>query len=366
VEEEPDMLLFRGISLSAGAVVLTLLTGCSSGNIAGPTVGGAIAPATIGSGTASRLSALRRLLLPGIPTSGGGVAVHPFIDFAAMAKNKGPTIAISDIDNGVVDLFTAAGTQVAQLTGFRGPHGMASDIKGDLYVADSYNSRVQIYAAGFASPPTTLSDPGQIPSDVDSFANGAYVAVTNFVTTSSGPGSVSIFKGSTLQNNITSSNLRYAEYCAFDGKGNLYLDGLDPSGYGILGEIPNATSGGSTFEQLATANFIGFPAGIQVTTAGGRIAIEDADSLAIYTYNPPSGGSLGAPTRMTPLGGSSFPLSFAFTKDMTNLYLADGGNAQDAAEYAYPTGGKAVSTITVGGAPYGTAVIPTQYPSISR
>jgi hypothetical protein len=305
-----------------------------------------------------------------MPTQGTGVAVHPFIDSAAMAKNPGPTIAISVAgpNTNVVDLFTAAGSQVGQLTGFNDPNGMASDIKGNLYVADYFNSRVQVYAAGFGSPPTTLSDPGQNPYDVDSFANGTYVAVTNENTTGGGPGSVSIFKGSTLLRTITYSNLREAASCAFDGKGNLYVDGSDPSGKVVVGEIPRATSGGSTFEQLTTTNTIAFPGGIQVTTAGGQIAIEDADNHAIYTYNPPSGGSLGAPTQITPLGGSASPQTFAFTRNMTNLYAADDASGY-IFEYAYPTGGTAISSFYVGGAngePYGTAVIPTQFPGGSR
>jgi hypothetical protein len=245
---------------------------------------------------------------------------------------------------------------------------MASDIKGDLFVADELNSRVQVYAAGFASPPTTLSDPGQYPTDVDSFANGAYVAVANQITTGGGPGSVSIFKGTTLLRTITSSNLQYAFSCAFDGKGNLYVDGYSPNSNVFIGEIPHATSGGTTFVQLTTTNAIGDPTGIQVTTAGGQIAIEDSRNQAIYTYNPPSGGSLGAPTQTTPLGGSGNEKSFAFTKNMADLYTTNffGGNVF---EYTYPTGGTPVSTIAVGGdtnTSFGTAVIPTQYPSSSQ
>jgi len=361
------MRLFQGTPLVAGGVTLALLTGCSGGNIAGPTVGGATQSLAIGTETSSGSPALRSLLLPGIPAHGTGVVAHPYLNFAAMAKNKGPTIAISDANNNVVDLFTAAGTQVGQLTGFKGAGGMASDIKGDLYVADLYNNRVQVYAAGFASPPVTLPDPGQYPLDVDSFANGAYVAVTNEISTSGGRGSVSIFKGSTLVRTITPANLADAFFCAFDGKGNLYVDGVDTNGQVLIGEIPRATSGGSTFEQLTTTNTFGEATGIQVTTAGGQIAIEDIDNQAIYTYNPPSGGSLGTPTQITPLGGTAAPETFAFTKNMANLYTEDtkGG---DFLEYAYPTGGTPVSTVIVGtrAGPVGTAVIPTQYPSISR
>ncbi len=358
----------RGNSLITGAVTLALFTGCSGGNIVGPAAGGAIGPAAFGTQISSGPSALRRFLLPGMAPHGTGAAVHPFIDFAAMAKNKGPTIAISDTSNNVVDLFTAAGTQVGQLTGFSFPAGMASDVKGDLYIADANNSRVQIYAAGLASPPTTLSDPGQVPVDVDSFANGAYVAVTNVYTTDRGPGSVSIFKGSTLQRTITFSNLQHAYFCAFDGKGNLYVDGIDTNGNLLIGEIPKVTSGGSTFQQLTTANTIADAEGIQVTTSGGQIAIEDTGNYAIYTYNPPSGGSLGTPVQITPLGASSNPKTFAFAKTMTDLYTTDDIGNGDAFEYAYPTGGTPASTITVdvnNGDPLGTAVIPTQYPSKS-
>jgi len=359
----------RGISFVAGAVTLALFTGCSGGDTAGPTVGGTIGPAAFGVQTSSGPLALRGLLLPVVAPHGTGVAVHPFLDFAALAKNKGPTIAISDQANNVVDLFTAAGTQVGQLTGFSQPAGMASDIKGDLYVADFDNSRVQVYAAGFASPPTTLSDPGEYPFGVDSFANGSYVAVTNFYTSSGGPGSVSIFKGSTLLRTITSSTLLYAYFCAFDGKGNLYVDGEDTNGNVLLGEIPHATSGGSTFEQLSTTNTFGAATGIQVTTAGAQIAILDPRNKAIYTYNPPSGGSFGTPTQITPLGSSVLnPTTFAFTKNMADLYTADEISNGDAYEYAYPTGGTPLSTLTVGsgGFPFGTAVIPTQYPGSSR
>jgi len=176
---------------------------------------------------------------------------------------------------------------------------------------------------------------------------------------------VSIFKGSTLQRTITFSNLQHAYFCAFDGKGNLYVDGIDPNSNVVIGEIPHATSGGSTFEQLTTTNTVGSATSIQVTTAGGQIAIEDDQNQAIYTYNPPSGGSLGAPTQSTPLGGSEAPLTFAFTKNMTDLYVADAATG-DVFEYAYPTGGTAVSTIAVSRHANGTAVIPAQYPSISR
>jgi hypothetical protein len=345
--------LFHGSSRVAGGITLALLTGCSGGNIAGPAVEGA-----------TQSVALRGLSVPGMSPRGTGVGVHPFIDFAAVAANKGPTIAISFLDpnQSYVDLFTAAGKQVGQLTGFNLPLGMASDRKGDLYVADEDNSRVQIYAPGFTSSPTTLSDAGQLPVDVDNVDNGAYVAIMNQETARGGRGSVSIFKGSTLQRNITNVHLERGSFCAFDGSGDLYVDGADSNRNPFIGVIRHATSGGSTLEQLTTTNTIGAAAAIQVTTTGGRIAILDTTNKAIYTYDPPSGASLGTPARITPLLGSNFPYTFAFKKNMKGLYVADIGVAA-ALEYAYPAGGMPVSSIATAEAPSGTAVIPSQIPN---
>jgi hypothetical protein len=59
---------------------------------------------------------------------------------------------------------------------------------------------------------------------------------------------------------------------------------------------------------------VGEAEGIQVTTAGGQIAILDAANKAMYTYNPPSGDSLGTPAQITPLDASKFPFTFAFEK----------------------------------------------------
>jgi hypothetical protein len=351
----------NGTSLLASGVMLAILSGCSGSNIAGLAGGGATGPAAMGMGSSSGRSALPNLFLPGMPTHGTRVAVHPFINFAAMAKNKGNTIAISDTQNEVVDLFTAAGVQVGQLTGFDSPLGMTSDVKGDLYVADGQGSRVQVFAAGFASPPTTLADPGQQPIDVDSFSKGSYVAVVSETTTGGGAGSVSIFKGSTLQSTIALANIQYALSCAFDATGNLYVGGVTSAESAVVGEIPNATSGGTTFEPLTTANGLVYPSGIQVTTAG-QIAILDGGTN-IYTYNPPSGGSFGTPIQTTSLGGGlEFAYLFAFTKSMADLYVAD-DDTPNAFEYAYPAGGTPLSTINVGGQPFGVAVIPTQIPT---
>jgi hypothetical protein len=300
-----------------------------------------------------------------------GPPAKPFFN-AALAKKSDTMIALSDRNNNVVDIVNPAGTLIGELTGFNGPQGMASDIKGDLYIADSVNSRIVIYEAGFQNPPRYISDPGQDVIAVDSFSNGAYVAVANIVGSGNAPGSISIYKGSTLVSNV-SDDIENAFTCAFDAAGNLFATVTTKNGLTAVGEIANATSGGTTFTTLSTTNKLRFASAVQVTTSG-HIAVADQSPnnllspTTIYTYNAPLGGSLGTPVQVTKLVGSHEFTGFAFAKNMTDLYDAE-SSIGTANEFAYPAGGKALSTITPPsgsdgrGLPWGIAIIPTQYPS---
>jgi len=345
---------------------LALLAGCSGGGSGLTTPGQSVAPGQSAAQSVARSASLlarvpknsHSVARPDVAPHKGG-AVHPFVNSTAIDATSN-TIAISDAADNVVNVYDSSGNLLAQLTGFSEPQGMASDIKGDLFVADTANSRIQIYAAGFKSPPTTLSDPGQYPAGVDSFHNGEWVAASNIISTSGGAGSVTIYKSGVAQATISNPTFARVYFCAFDATGNLYVDGSDPNGSVVVGEIAKATSGGTTLATLTTGNTISFPGQVQVTTTG-QIAIDDQLGPTVYTYNPPKSGSLGSPVSTTSLSGSSDPVTFAFTNDMKDLYTADAGLAVSN-EFAYPAGGSPVSTINVGGQPIGTAVIPTQYP----
>jgi hypothetical protein len=368
--ENRDMRIPSKLSyLVTGCATLAMLADCSGGvgGIATPSSGGGViaqsalrAVPAVGSRTPPCSFAR-----PNLRIGAGDGAFKPFVALASMTRNAtGNTIAISDGDNDVVDIFNAQGRPTGQLTGFNTPSGLASDIKGDLYVADFNNARIQVYGKGLAGSPTSISDSGQLPYGIDSFNNGAYLAVASLPAECGGRSTINIFKGSTLVTTIASPNLQQAAFCAFDATGNLYFDGYDENNAVIVGEVADATSGGSTYTTLTTSNAIADAGGVQVTT-GGQIAIGDDYSSVIYTYNPPVNGCLGAPVKTTRLSGSVDVVSFAFTKNMSDLYAADSGTEQ-AAEYAYPAGGTPVSTIAIGGRPIGVAIIPTQFPKVMK
>jgi NHL repeat len=280
--------------------------------------------------------------------------VHPFVDVAAI-QASGTKIFISA--GNVVNIYNPSGKQLGQITGFSEVQGLATDGKGNLYVADTGNSRIQVYAPPYTKTPKTLSDPGQYPVCVSVLNDGEFVAVANIISTSGGPGSVTLFKKGKAGPTISSSSFARVYSCAFDGKGNLYVDGANSSGSVEVGEIAKLTMGGKKLKTLMYNNSILFPGGIQVTT-DDKIAILDQEAASIYTFNQPVKGSLGSPVATTTLTGSSDPVTFVFTKNNKDLWDVDAGLAQ-AAEFAYPSGGSSMKSIPAAG---GIAIVPAALP----
>jgi sugar lactone lactonase YvrE len=332
--------------------------------MATPSAGGAVQQDNVSMRTISGLGpadVLRRAFT--LPTvQGSRKPEKGFVDTVALAKQ--PTKIAVSVGGNVVNIYDRAGNQLAQLTGFSGADGLASDTKGDLYVGDSLNQRVQIYGPGFQGPPKTLSTPGYYPNDVASFENGKIVAACNQKAGSLGT-NVEFFTNGQLTNTISNPNVPIIYYCAFDAVGNLYIGMFGPKFLARVGEIVGGAQG-NTLSFLTTSNKLYSPTGIQVTT-DGHIAVGDSSGCAetcykynaVYTYSPPVGGSLGSPVSKTVLKGAAYPDSFAFTRNMASLYTADSFN-NEAEEYAYPAGGTIRSTINVDSPPYGIAVIPSQ------
>jgi len=101
-----------------------------------------------------------------------------------VAFDAGGDVYVADTWNNRVQIFGADGTYRATLgTGggsgdyeFRSPHGVAVDSHGAIYVADTDNHRVQIYDSGFAHV-ATLGVTGEGGSDDDHFDGPLDVAV---------------------------------------------------------------------------------------------------------------------------------------------------------------------------------------------
>jgi DNA-binding beta-propeller fold protein YncE len=123
----------------------------------------------------------------------GRITTHAFVDSDAM-QATGVKVIVSDAADNVVNVYNAAGKQLAQLTGFSQPQGLATDAKGNLYVADTSNSQIQVFAAGYKKASKKWADAGQYPAGVAVMNNGQFVAVTNIIDINGGPGSVTLYK----------------------------------------------------------------------------------------------------------------------------------------------------------------------------
>jgi hypothetical protein len=318
----------------SGTVALVFMAACSGGNAGVPAASSALSPQV-----AQSTSVLR----PDVPQLHSNVPAPAFVSKPEVKGRE--SIIVSDAANNVVDIFNAKGVQTAQLTGFSQPQGLALDNEGNLYVADTSNSRIQVYAAGFNGSPTTINDPGESPVGVAIDRNDN-IAVTNIITTSDGPGSVSFFnKGGTLLTTLSSPNFAKVIFDAFDRKGNLYIDGVNGSGSFVAGEIVGGVNG-KAITILTIGNAIGYPGGIAISSKG-NIAIDDQENIAVYTYNAPVKGSLGAPIATTPLTGAGDPISLTFTQGDKGIWVADparGGAPNkvlvpSADKYQYTVGG---------------------------
>jgi NHL repeat-containing protein len=331
----------RFTSVSNGIIGLALLSACSSGTAAVPASNAALSQHVVQSAS---------VLRPDVAQLHSNVPAKAFFNKISDVKGK-ESVIVSDASNNVVDIFNAKGVQTAQLTGFSQPQGLAVDRQGNLYVADTNNSRIQVYAAGFGGTPTTIADTGESPAGVAIDSKGD-LAVTNIISTSDGAGSVSFFnKSGTLLTTISSPSFAKIIFDAFDRKGNLYIDGTNASGGAVVGEIVGGVNGKS-ISVLTTGNTIGYPGGIAIASSG-TIAIDDQENIAIYTYNAPAKGGLGAPIATTPLTGAGDPISITYTQSDKGMWVADparGGAPNkvlvpSSEKYQFPAGGDSTKTI---------------------
>jgi hypothetical protein len=269
-------------------------------------------------------------------------------------------VIVSDVGTNDVYAYSAAGKVVATLTGFSEPQGLASTKAGSFYIANTGDSNIPLYNSSFKKV-TTLKDPNQYPAGVSYEETSGAVAVTNIISTAGGAGSVSFYaKGKTTPcKTVSNSDWARIYFDAFNAKGTLFIDGEDPNGDVLVGEITGGCNA-KAITTLKTSNAIEFPGGVQVTKSGD-IAIDDQEGYAVYTYKPPVKGSLGTPVSTTALSGASDPVTYAFTSTEKDLWTADAG-LEAAEEYAYTAGGsplKAESGLTE---PIGVATTPVEVP----
>lgn len=352
----------RGYALT-GSAILALLAGCSNGGNSSTPMPVSPAVSLRGAPSGSIDASSRRnadptsVLLPGVVRISKPDVRPGFADPDAAVK---AAIIISDGGANDVDIFSTKGKLVAQITGVSG--GLATTKAGSLYVANTDYNDILLYKNDYKTLLATLSDPNEYPVDESYDETSGTVAVTNIISTSDGPGTVSFYAKGATKPCKTVGNPAWGRvyFDAFDSKGDLFVDGDDTSGNVVVGEITGGCKA-TTITTLKVGNTLSFPGGVQVTT-NDDVAVQDQESVAIYTYKPPVKGSLGVPIATTTFRGAGDPVGFAFTSNGKDVWTADAVLVA-ADEYAYPAGGSPVFSISGNMLePTSIAVLPVEVP----
>jgi hypothetical protein len=332
----------------SGAAAAALLTGCSGGGAQFPAanapvtrLGQSVHTTGVNHDTSTSIVP-RSMWMPNVPPT----QRKGFVNVAGVNALHGNETIISEIAFNTVSVYGRNGQLNALLTiGLSEPQGLATDAAEKLYVANTLNSNIFVYAKPYTSSTLTLNDAGQSPSGVAVSQTGV-VGVTNIQTVLGDAGSVSFFaKGSTVAcTTVSDPNWIRIYFDAFDASGRLFIDGQDSRGNTLVGEVTGGCSA-TTIKTLSVGNTIGFPGGVQVL--GGKILIDDQLVPAIYTYAAPSGGSLGSPTATTMLLTGTDPVTFAMKKSGEGLWAASNIGQAGGFKYTYP-GGQFEKSITDG------------------
>ena len=171
------------------------------------------------------------------------------------------------------------------------------------------------------------------------------LAVANREQTSNYPGDIAVYvNAKSVPTSYIGFSFYYYDYCAYDSKGDLYIDGQNNSGFGFeLGELHK---GRRTIEMVREAQQIAAPGG--VAWDGTHVAVADLVGNAIYEFTVKNDKATLAGT--TPLNGSTGEVS-QFGLDGSTVVVpvaSSGSNSGPVQYYNYPAGGSPTQSITNG------------------
>jgi len=220
--------------------------------------------------------------------------------------------------------------------GILDPQGAVSTVNGWLYVTNGSGMNVLVYRTkkGLPQGPlSSLSDYNEIPFNVDVNPSRNLVAVSNYTTTASGSGSVSVYlhRQSVPTRTLTysTSGMIYGSGIAIDHKGNCYWafdSGPNYTGSGTIVEFPRCNGNGTLLISET------FPIGGLAFDQSGDLYFVDSDTGteggAIYECTKTSASSCKAFSVGYPFGFVQ-PLNMNFDYHGKDLWVADLGGYID-------------------------------------
>ncbi|HEY6324939.1 MAG TPA: hypothetical protein VIW73_00295 [Candidatus Cybelea sp.] len=249
---------------------------------------------------------------------------------------------VSDLGSNSVDYFTyPAGKALGTLTGFGSVAGVCSNKAGDVFVVDEAGP-VVVYAHGGSTPIRKLTTRGAPYGCAIDPVTGN-LAVTNLSALLYG--TIAIYAHAKGSAKIYEDyKVGTTDFCAYDDKGNLFIDGSNLSAQFVLLELPKGGHGFHTYSLTRTVKNAG---GVQWD--GKYVAISDRGAGVIY--------------RTTPTGKVAQVVRLKGGPAVDGFWLAGatliGPNAQSGGAvgfWHYPAGGAPSKTMRVFLEPYAATV----------
>jgi hypothetical protein len=258
-----------------------------------------------------------------------------------------------------VDVYTYPQDQmVGQLTGFLDPLGSCTDKRGNVYITDLKQYSIVEYAHGGTQPVQTLSVPGINPvaCAVDRRSGDLAVATTG---DSSGAGAnVAIFpKATGTPKTYTYAKIRGFTSCAYDNKGNLFVDGTPAKGYGYDYELAELPRRAQSFQGVDVQ--YGLPWGAPLQWYGKYLAAGEDVLPKILRYAVAAGYATFAGA--TPLSDAYDAFDFVIAGKkaiVANIYYVYFYVTRwDVLVYGYPAGGDSTLNMLDTGTPVGSIAL---------
>ena len=234
--------------------------------------------------------------------------------------------------------------KAGELTGFGSVNGSCVDAKGDVFIPDGHNYEVDEFAHGGTKILRKLKD-------VDFYLEGCAIdPVTGNLSVAtqprnSSPGGVAIFaqaKGNAK--NLDASGIYLPSHCAYDGHGDLFLDGQDTMGYFRLTELPAKSK---TWIPIELDQSIMVPGGVHWDGTYLAVGDQGVGYRGSDVYRFAISGSSGTTVSKVALLGSSDVDDFWL--DGSRLIAPDHGRSASTVKiWKYPGGNYPVKTLSGG------------------
>jgi hypothetical protein len=236
------------------------------------------------------------------------------------------------------------------LTDFSGVNGVCADQAGNVWIADAGAFELQEYAHGGTQPIASLSDPGEYPFSCAIDPSSGDLAVTNLNASYHG-GNVGIYKkaGGTPRFYTDPAFHSYFS-CAYDDKGDLFVDGADKRKHVEFAELVHGGKSLTAIKLRKLPAKILIAGGVQWD--GKYIAIgSQLSPAAIYQIRVT--GSTGTVVGTTPL--DEVQIVIGFWKQGSKVVAPD-ALAGEINFYDYPSGGDPTKVISHSGEPVAAVV----------